>query len=126
MASLYEQFPGKAVPIRFKGAETDAYTGPVSPAIWLAILEASVVWGIHGADSLVVTALRDGKHRPASRHFRGEAVDLRTHNLKPDELLKAHELLKAALGPKFAVLLENWGTPNEHVHISNIADGGPA
>lgn len=126
MATLLEQYPGKAVKIRFKSAEVDAYTGGISPAIFFAISEAAVAWGVGGADELIVTALRNGQHRLGSRHFKGEGVDIRSKNLPPVVRQSAVERLRLALGQRWKVLLESPGQENEHVHISYVADGGPA
>lgn len=65
---------------------------------------------------LVVTAGSDGRHMAGSKHYSGEAIDLRSKTLQPDvrELLLA--ALREELGPQFTVLLEDAGKANEHVH----------
>lgn len=65
---------------------------------------------------LVITSGSDGTHDPNSRHYRGEAVDIRTSNLaNPSDVRR---LLLAALGPKFSVIDEG-----NHLHIQ-VKKGG--
>ena len=60
------------------------------------------------AGEVVITSGTDGVHKPTSRHYKGEAVDIRTSNL-PKTFQK---LLSAALGPRFTVLDEG-----DHLHV---------
>lgn len=120
------------VPVRFKNRETDA-TGHVHPAIFQAIsMAAWSVWPQFGAEELVVTSLRDGSHRVGSRHKQDvcTAVDIRSKGEggipKADDRPRAREVLQATLGAAYRVILEKVGEPNEHFHISYIADGRPA
>lgn len=116
------------VPISFKSKETDATR--IHPAIFQAIATAAwSVWGHLGATELIVTALRDGSHRVGSRHKQepNTAVDIRSRSLPTMEArYAARDELQEVLGKAFKVLLENPGTPNEHIHVSYIADGKPA
>jgi hypothetical protein len=67
-------------------------------------------------EGLVVTSGSDSTHMAGSKHYTGEAIDLRSKTLGP---LKGTLIatLRAELGTQFTVLLEHEGTPNEHVHI---------
>lgn len=119
------------VPIRFKSKETDATN--VHPAIFQAIATAAwSVWNQVGATELVVTSLRDGSHRVGSRHKQEicTAVDIRSKGsgaiAREEDRIRARGILQDVLGSAFKVLLENLGEPNEHFHISYIADGKPA
>jgi hypothetical protein len=71
-----------------------------------------------GSD-LVITSACDGAHSgPDDPHHRGEAYDVRSHDL--DENLKARVLglVMAILGwDHFYGFLEAEGTPNEHFHF---------
>lgn len=69
----------------------------------------------HDGD-LVITSGSDGAHSPTSRHYRGEAVDLRTRNMRDPKAVQ--RALMAALGPKFSVLDEG-----DHLHIQ-VRKGG--
>lgn len=59
---------------------------------------------------IVITSGSDGIHKPDSKHYKGEAIDIRTSNL-PD-VVAFQKLLVAALGPKFSVLNEG-----DHLHL---------
>lgn len=65
---------------------------------------------------LVITAGSDGMHRTGSRHYTGEAIDLRSKTLHTDVRGLLMAALREELGPQFTVLLEDAGAPNEHVH----------
>jgi len=66
---------------------------------------------------LVITAGSNGSHMAHSRHYSGEAVDIRTHNFRgPDAKHAFQRELAAALGAQFTVLLEDEGLSNEHLH----------
>ena len=116
------------VPISFKSRETDATR--IHPAIFQAIATAAwTVWGPLGATELIVTALRDGSHRPGSRHKQEPctAVDIRSKSLPNEEARQtARTQLQEILGPAFKVLYESPDTPNQHIHISYVHDGKPA
>lgn len=65
---------------------------------------------------LTITSGTDGEHSgPNDPHHRGEAYDLRTHDLGADKnvLLAGMEKL---LGDQFFAFLEDPGTENEHIH----------
>lgn len=65
---------------------------------------------------IVITAGSDGQHQPNSRHYKGEAIDIRIWNLPNVEEFRA--LFAKALGPKFTVLLEG-----DHIHCQ-VKKGG--
>src|SRR5271157_3264171 len=65
---------------------------------------------------LTITSACDGEHSgPSDPHHRGEAYDVRVHDLlDKDAVLKA---LKFELGDKhFFAFLEDSNAPNEHIH----------
>lgn len=80
-------------------------------------------------DELVITAIYDGTHLPNSKHYTGEAIDLRSHNFKNvaeklafrselEDALNSHPLVASkGMGNHFRVLYENPGTENEHFHV---------
>lgn len=67
--------------------------------------------------TVTITSGTDGVHPAGGAqdpHYRGEAYDIRTHDL-PD----AHDFLaklQQTLGPLFFAFIEFEGTPNEHLH----------
>ena len=82
-------------------------------------------------DEIVITSIGDGKHLPKSKHYIGEALDIRSHNFKSREdkryfrsmferFINGHPLLgfyHPTRFNKFRVLLENESTDNEHFHV---------
>jgi hypothetical protein len=69
------------------------------------------------AHDLTITSACDGEHSgPNDPHHRGEAYDVRTHDLdNKDDVLKQ---LQFQLGTEsFYAFLEDPGTDNEHIHI---------
>lgn len=83
------------------------------------LLEAlNLAASILGID-LTITSACDGEHSgPDDPHHRGEAFDVRSHDLDP--LIKARVLdtLAEQLPPgRFFCFLESPGTDNEHFHL---------
>jgi hypothetical protein len=73
---------------------------------------------------LVITSVNDSKHLPTSRHYRDEALDLRSHAFPNQGSKDTFRMtVQARLGPKFAVLFEDKDTDNEHFHIQ-VRKGG--
>jgi hypothetical protein len=68
------------------------------------------------AEGLVITAGSDGTHMAGSKHYTGEAIDLRTKTLTHVAKAALIDRLRAELGPQFTVLLEDEDRPNEHLH----------
>ena len=65
-----------------------------------------------------ITSINDSTHLPNSKHYKNEALDLRSKNFKTkSEKLTFINKLKLLLGDKFTVLFENENTNNEHFHI---------
>ena len=58
---------------------------------------------------VVITAGSDGQHMIGSRHYTGQAIDIRSFNLSDPEGFRG--VFERALGPKFRVLLES-----DHIH----------
>jgi hypothetical protein len=68
-------------------------------------------------DGIVVTSLNDSTHGPTSRHYTGEAWDLRVHNFGSDQQVRAFQALYLArLGPQFTILYESPETMHAHLH----------
>jgi hypothetical protein len=65
---------------------------------------------------LVITSANDSTHGATSRHYRDEAIDVRSKTFPEGLKGPFRALLEAELGPRFRVLLEDRGTPNEHFH----------
>ena len=70
------------------------------------------------AEGLVITVGSNGQHMKNSRHYSGEALDLRSKSFRNGAVRAAFMgSLQQLLGPQFSVLLEDAGTDNEHFHI---------
>jgi hypothetical protein len=68
-----------------------------------------------GTEDLTITSACDGAHSgPDDPHHRGEAYDIRTHDLADKQ--RTLSILKGMLGTAFYAFLEDEGTPNEHIH----------
>jgi hypothetical protein len=67
-------------------------------------------------EGLVITSGSDGTHAPNSKHYTGEAIDLRSKTLSTATRTVLMAELRRTLGPQFTVLLEDVGRPNEHLH----------
>ena len=66
---------------------------------------------------LVITSGNDSQHSPNSRHYRYEAIDIRSQNFPTLASKRAFRArYEQVLGERFRVLLEGVGTPNEHFH----------
>lgn len=67
---------------------------------------------------VVITSINDSNHMLGSRHYKDEALDIRSKNFKESiDKLMFQSVLGDELGPKFTVLFESKGTPNEHFHV---------
>lgn len=73
--------------------------------------------------NLTITSGTDGAHSGyADPHHRGEAYDIRTHDLPADLRPKVLEHIQQTAGPAFYAFLEAAGTDNEHIH-AQVAKG---
>lgn len=61
---------------------------------------------------LVITSATEGRHKVGSKHFSGNAIDLRTRQLAPENQKKITNDLKSALGKDFDVIIEK-----DHIHV---------
>ena len=60
----------------------------------------------------VITSVTDGEHMVGSKHYTGEAVDLRTYDLSTKEMISWRNKIAWALGKEYTVILED-----DHIHI---------
>lgn len=61
---------------------------------------------------VVVTSGTDGQHSKQSKHYSGEALDLRISHLEPESIQPIVKGLKELLGKHFDIVLEV-----DHIHI---------
>lgn len=88
----------------------------MSPQILLAIVIAAPIFSKYQKRELVITSVTDSKHGRGSKHFIGNAVDLRTRTLdkapsQANARLVTNDLV-VALGAEFDVVLEK-----DHIHV---------
>lgn len=62
----------------------------------------------------VMTSGFDGLHMPKSKHYSGNAYDLRLRHLDRNRWKELRDVIADALGPKFDVVLEDMKV---HIHI---------
>lgn len=81
------------------------------------MIRAAEIFDNHGAPAYI-TSGNDSAHMPESKHFLGKALDFRTKHLTSTaHALAVRDKLRAALGPQFTVILEDFGQNNEHIHV---------
>jgi hypothetical protein len=68
-------------------------------------------------EGVVITSGSDSTHMVGSKHYIGEAVDVRSKTFGPQDKRAFADALRDALGPQFTVLLEHEGLPQEHWHV---------
>ena len=67
---------------------------------------------------VTITSGTDGKHMKGSKHYTGEAIDIRSKNF-PNKRAK-QEFIAAVLlrlGPGYEAFLESEGKASEHIHV---------
>lgn len=73
-----------------------------------------------GPNEMIITSARDGRHMPGSKHAEGNAVDIRTRDLSPQDVVAFRNAVRVALGPDFDVVMESSTTPGataSHLHV---------
>lgn len=66
---------------------------------------------------LVITSASDGQHMVGSKHYTGEAIDIRIHHLEMEDKRKLRAALASVLGPSFDVVWES-----DHIHVEYDPD----
>lgn len=69
------------------------------------------------AEGLVITAGTNGHHMTGSKHYTGQAIDLRSKSFVSRDKQAFTEALRRQVGPLYTVLLESEGLANEHWHL---------
>ena len=88
-----------------------------SVAITHILFNLSRVSNQLGLDFVVTSGNDSNKHVHDSKHYTNQAIDVRSKTFIGDLKHNVWESLKAKMGPKFTVDLENEGKENEHFHI---------
>ena len=82
----------------------------ITPELFLALLEADRLYKKAGAKEVVITSMNDSKHMKGSKHYCGNAADLRIWNVRSPE--KVCRTLGVSLGDDYDVILEH-----NHIHL---------
>lgn len=88
---------------------------PRSLHIAAAVVNAATILGLK---QVVITSGADGCHVTGSKHYRGDALDIRTKDMPNAEVKREFvKLVIQRLGEGYQGFLENEGTSNEHAHF---------
>jgi len=80
------------------------------------VLAAMIVRDAFAPTECVITSANDSTHSTLSLHYKGMALDFRTHDY-PGNKQALLTKIKTNLGQDFDVVLEALGEPNEHLHL---------
>jgi hypothetical protein len=83
----------------------------IQPQMAVAYTIAEAIYWDKAGVHCVITSCSDGRHGPNSLHYKGMALDLRTSNLRPEQLHPVFNALKTALGVQFDTVMES-----DHIH----------
>ena len=84
----------------------------ISDKTFVAILTAHRIMERMGVSVLVVTSLRDGEHMAGSKHYDGDAFDLRIWALNKLQAADYTAQLSVDLGDDYDVILHE-----THIHV---------
>ena len=98
------------------------------PTVRITSLEPQMVLALRVVedwmpDGVTVTCGEEGVHGPGTLHPKGRALDIRTHHLYVNDIVRTMKLgtlrekIGSCLGPDFDVVIEDLGGPNEHLHV---------
>ena len=90
----------------------------IAKAVVILAALANEAQRLHLPVDVVITSVSDGKHSQNSRHYFGQAVDVRSKNFPNREAkLVFLQRVLTRLGEGYEGILEDAGTPNEHLHL---------
>ena len=99
--------------IRFK---TGCMLKDLKPQTVIALMLCRQIYKENFIAEMVVTSVNDGKHMARSKHYTGEAFDLRTKSTGRSTQIASEA--RRVLGPLgFDVVFEAAGEINEHLHV---------
>ena len=85
----------------------------IQPEILLALIAASEVFSRYASKAIITSGL-EGEHLEGSKHYDGQAIDLRIRHLDKRLWSIIAEDLEKALGPQYDVILE---ADKLHIHV---------
>lgn len=88
----------------------------LKPQTVLALMLCRQIYSDNFIASMVVTSANDGRHMDGSKHYTGEAFDLRTRGTgRSTQIASETRRILRPLG--FDVVFEDEGGENEHLHV---------
>ena len=84
----------------------------LQPQLVLGLLVIHSIWERYACGTLTITSGSDGVHKANSRHYSGNACDLRSRNLSPTDITHLVNKFKEALGSDFDIVIEP-----THIHV---------
>jgi hypothetical protein len=87
---------------------------PKSLIILCAVANAAVELDL---PEMLITSGNDGTHMKGSRHFSGDALDVRSKHLTDQQLTALVRVVRRRLGTGYQVLVEHRKQANEHLHV---------
>ena len=84
----------------------------MNPKVFSAIVVVHGIYKAAGIPELVITSMRDGKHKEGSKHYVGDAFDCRVWTIPEGQRVKVIGEIKIALGKEYDCLFEG-----DHYHI---------
>ena len=85
----------------------------LQPEISVAYTIACFVFMEYGSTAIITSGL-EGKHKQGSKHYKGQAIDLRIKHMDERLWPVVAEALSKALGPQYDVILE---VKKLHIHV---------
>ena len=89
----------------------------IAPELVLAVIVAQSIYNDLGIDC-VITSITDSKHMEFSRHYTGDAIDIRCKSIPIRLRGDVYTLIKTSLTIDYNVVWEARGKAQEHFHIS--------
>ena len=83
----------------------------IQPEMIVGLIAAQAVFAALEYD-FVITSVTEGKHRKGSRHYSGQAIDIRTRHLSDEVAIEALSRIKKALPNDFDCIKEK-----THLHL---------
>lgn len=93
-----------------------AFPGGLKPEMVLAAIVVEGVFNEIGRECWITSA-NDSKHKDASLHYAGMALDFRTKHVPRQQVPALIQAIKDALPDCYEVILESFGQDNEHAHL---------
>lgn len=109
---------GSGADLEVKGGPQGAQVMGLRSQAYLALPHVVETWRDHRGPRPVITSGNDGRHRRDSRHYLGQAIDIRGNNLEPSAGKAMARDLQTRLGPSYFVQFETFPNPaNNHLHL---------